>query len=88
MVPRMNFTELSEATSNFSTNNSNELGKIKMMYKVVLPNGSSFQLRELLALGTLKHNNLVPILGSVEKEGKTSSVQIYIECQRYQILEV
>ena len=42
MVPRMNFTNLSEATSNFSTNNSVELGKIGMMYKAVLPNGSPF----------------------------------------------
>ena len=42
MVPRMNFTKLSEATSNFSTNNSVELGKIGMMYKAVLPNGSPF----------------------------------------------
>ena len=44
MVPRINFTELSEATSNFSTYISIELGKIGMMYKVVLPNGSPLQL--------------------------------------------
>ncbi len=92
MVTRMNFTELSEATSNFSKDNAIGLGKIGMMYKAVLPNGSllavkrlhdcqSFEkefISELLALGRLRHNNLVPHLGILQrKEGKASGVQIY-----------
>ena len=71
----MNFTEFSEATSNFSTSNAIGLGKIGMMCKAMLPDGSPFAIKrlygcplfekqfisKLLALGTLKHNNLVPI---------------------------
>ena len=41
----MNFTELSEATSNFSKDNAIGLGKIGMMYKAVLPNGSQLAVK-------------------------------------------
>ena len=38
MVTRMSFTEISEATSYFKTNNVIGMGKIGMMYKAVIPN--------------------------------------------------
>ena len=74
MVTRMSLTELHEAIGNFNTGNIIGLGKFGMMYKGVLPNGwphtikrfydsQSFErqsVSELLALGMLKHNNIVP----------------------------
>ena len=73
----MNFTELSEATNNFSTDNAIGLGKMGVMYKAVLPNVSPFAVKrlhgcqsfektficELFALGRLRHNNIIPLLG-------------------------
>nr|POE98445.1 putative inactive leucine-rich repeat receptor-like protein kinase [Quercus suber] len=44
MVTKMNFMELSEATNNFSTDNTIGLGKMGVMYKAVLPNGSPLAL--------------------------------------------
>uniref|UniRef100_A0A2N9I9W7 Integrase catalytic domain-containing protein n=1 Tax=Fagus sylvatica TaxID=28930 RepID=A0A2N9I9W7_FAGSY len=92
MVTRMNFTELSEATSNFSKGNAIGLGKIGMMYKAVLPNGSQLAVKrlhscqsfekefisELLALGRLRHNNLVPILGFCRERKEKLLVYKYI----------
>ena len=92
MVSRMNFIEFSEATSNFSTNNAIGLGKIGMMYKAVLPNGSPLAVKrlygcqlfekqfisKLLALATLKHNNLVPILGFYRERKEKLLVYKYI----------
>ena len=62
---------------NFSIDNAIGMGKIGVMYIAILPNGSllvvkrshgcqSFEkqfISELLALGTLRHNNIVPLLG-------------------------
>ena len=62
---------------NFSIDNAIGMGKIGVMYIAILPNGSllavkrshncqSFEkqfISELLALGTLRHNNTVPLLG-------------------------
>ncbi|GMY33035.1 probably inactive leucine-rich repeat receptor-like protein kinase At5g48380, partial [Fagus crenata] len=92
MVTRMNFTELCEATSNFSKGNAIGLGKIGMMYKAVLPNGSQLAVKrlhgcqsfdkqfisELLALGRLRHNNLVPILGFCKERKEKLLVYKYI----------
>ncbi|KAL4631878.1 hypothetical protein ACB092_04G009900 [Castanea dentata] len=75
MVTKMNFQELSEATNNFSTDNAIGLGKMGVMYKAVLPNGSPLAVKrlhgcqsfeknficELLALGSLRHNNIIPL---------------------------
>ena len=75
MVTKMSLTELHKATGNFNTSNIIGLGKFGMMYKGVLSNGrphaikrlhdsQSFErqfLSELLALGILKHNNIVPL---------------------------
>ncbi|XP_023922041.1 probably inactive leucine-rich repeat receptor-like protein kinase At5g48380 [Quercus suber] len=92
MVTKMNFTELSEATTNFSTNNALGLGKIGVMYKGTLPNGSllavkrlhgcqSFEKQficELLALGTMRHNNIVPLLGFCRERKEKLLVYQYI----------
>ena len=83
MVIRMNFIELKEATNNFCIDNAIGLGKIGVMYKAMLPNGSPIVVKrlhdcqsfdkqficDLLALGRLRHNNIVPLLGFY-REGK------------------
>ncbi|XP_030940246.1 probably inactive leucine-rich repeat receptor-like protein kinase At5g48380 [Quercus lobata] len=77
LVSIMNIIELSEATGNFSIGNVIGFGKIGMMYKGVLSNGRPSAIKrllnsqcfekqfisELLALGRLRHNNIVPLLG-------------------------
>ena len=91
-VTRMNFTELSKASNNFSTNNAIGPGKIGVMYKAMLPNGSllavkrlhdcqSFEkqfISELLALGRLRHNNIVPLLGFCRERKEKLLVYKYI----------
>jgi len=88
----MNFTELSEATDDFSIDNVIGMGKIGVMCKAVLPNGSllamkrlhgcqSFEkqfISELLALGTLRHNNIVPLLGFCNARKEKLLVYQYI----------
>ncbi|XP_023921873.2 probably inactive leucine-rich repeat receptor-like protein kinase At5g48380 [Quercus suber] len=92
MVIRMNFTELKEATNNFCTNNAIGLGKIGVMYKAMLPNGSHLAVKrlhgcqsfdkqficELLALGKLRHNNIVPLLGFCRERKEKLLVYQYI----------
>ncbi len=92
MVTRMSLTELSEATDNFSIHNVIGLGKIGTMYKAVLPNcwplavkrlhncqSSEKQfLSELSALGILRHDNLVPLLGYCREQNETFLVYKYI----------
>ena len=92
LVSIMNIIELSEATSNFSICNVIGFGKIGMMYKGVLSNGrphaikrlhdsQSFErqfLSELLALGILKHNNIVPLLGYCRERKEKLLVYKYI----------
>ncbi|KAM3750030.1 hypothetical protein ACB098_04G006900 [Castanea mollissima] len=89
MVTKMNFQELSEATNNFSSDNAIGLGKMGVMYKAVLPNGSPLAVKrlhgcqsfeknficELLALGRLRHNNIIPLLGFCRK--KTEKLLVY-----------
>ena len=91
-VTRVNFTELSEASNNFSPDNAIGLGKIGVMYKAMLPNGSllavkrlhdcqSFEkqfISELLALGRLRHNNIVPLLGFCRERKEKLLVYQYI----------
>ncbi len=81
-MTKMSLTELSEATANFSTGNVIGMGKIGMMYKGVHSNGWSLAIKrvhdsqsfetqfvsELLALGRLKHNNIVPLLGYCKEQ--------------------
>ena len=92
MVTRISLTELHEATGNFNTGNVIGLGKFRMMYKGVLPNGwphaikglhdsKSFEKQyvyELLALGILKHNNIVPLLGYCRERKEKLLVYKYI----------
>ena len=92
MVTRMSLTELSEATDNFSIHNVIGLGKNGTMYKAVLPNcwplavkrlhncqSSEKQfLSELSALGILRHDNLVPLLGYCREQNETFLVYKYI----------
>ena len=92
MVIRMNFTELKEATNNFCTDNVIGLGKIRVMYKAMLPNGSPFAVKrlhgcqsldkqficELLALGRWRHNNIVPLLGYCKERKEKLLVYQYI----------
>ncbi|XP_030940245.1 probably inactive leucine-rich repeat receptor-like protein kinase At5g48380 [Quercus lobata] len=92
MITRMSFTELREATGNFNTHNFIGLGKIGIMYKAVLPNGwplavkrfyesPSFEkqfVSELFALGRLRHNNLVPLLGYCKERKEKLLVYKYI----------
>ncbi|KAK7833227.1 putativeinactive leucine-rich repeat receptor-like protein kinase [Quercus suber] len=91
-VTRVNFTELNEASNNFSTDNTIGPGKIGVMYKAMLPNGSlpavkrlhdcqSFEKQfksELLALGRLRHNNTVPSLGFCREREEKLLVYQYI----------
>ena len=92
MVTKMNFMEFSEATNNFSTDNTIGLGKMGVMYKAVLPNGSPLAVKrlhgcqsfeknficELLALGRLRHNNIIPLLGFCRERTEKLLVYQYI----------
>ncbi|GMY32962.1 probably inactive leucine-rich repeat receptor-like protein kinase At5g48380 [Fagus crenata] len=92
MVTEMSLTEISEATGNFSIGNVIGLGKIGVMYKGVLSNGrllaikrlhdsQSFEkqfVSELLTLGILRHNNIVPLLGYCREKKETLLVYKYI----------
>ncbi|KAM4105643.1 hypothetical protein ACB094_04G007300 [Castanea mollissima] len=92
MVTKMNFMELSEATNNFSTDNTIGVGKMGVMYKAVLPNGSPLAVKrlhgcqsfeknficELLALGRLRHNNIIPLLGFCRERTEKLLVYQYI----------
>ncbi|XP_075662561.1 probably inactive leucine-rich repeat receptor-like protein kinase At5g48380 [Castanea sativa] len=91
-VTRLNFTELSEASNNFSPNNAIGPGKIGVMYKGMLPNGSLLAIKrlhgcqslekqficELLTLGTMRHNNIVPLLGFCRERKEKLLVYQYI----------
>ncbi|KAJ6859722.1 hypothetical protein NC651_036117 [Populus alba x Populus x berolinensis] len=76
-VPRMSYTDLKDATNNFSENNIIGQGKIGMLYKAALPSGYLFAVKklhscrileeqfvlELKTLGSLRHVNLLQLLG-------------------------
>nr|XP_034889417.1 probably inactive leucine-rich repeat receptor-like protein kinase At5g48380 [Populus alba] len=76
-VPRMSYTDLKDATNNFSENNIIGQGKIGMLYKAALPSGHLFAVKklhscrileeqfvlELKTLGSLRHVNLLQLLG-------------------------
>ena len=92
MVTRMSFTEISEVIGYFNKNNVIGMGKIGMMYKAVLPNCwplavkrlnncQSYEtqfLYELSALGILRHDNLVPLLGYCSEQNEKLLVYKYI----------
>ncbi|KAJ6865775.1 hypothetical protein NC652_037327 [Populus alba x Populus x berolinensis] len=76
-VTRMSYADLKDATDNFSENNVIGEGKMGMLYKASLPNGyvlavkklhdSRFleeqSISELKILGSLRHINVLPLLG-------------------------
>ncbi|XP_034924105.1 probably inactive leucine-rich repeat receptor-like protein kinase At5g48380 [Populus alba] len=76
-VPRMSYSDLKDATNNFSENNVIGQGKIGMLYKAALPSGYLFAVKklhncrileehfvfELKTLGSLRHVNLLQLLG-------------------------
>nr|TKS00499.1 putative inactive leucine-rich repeat receptor-like protein kinase [Populus alba] len=73
----MSCTDLKDATNNFSENNVIGQGKIGMLYKAALPSGNLFAVKklhncrileeqfvlELKTLGSLRHVNLLQLLG-------------------------
>nr|POE98447.1 putative inactive leucine-rich repeat receptor-like protein kinase [Quercus suber] len=91
-VIRMSFTEISQATGNFNIHKVIGLGKIGMMYKAMIPNcwplavkrltncqsHETQFLSELSALGILRHDNLVPLLGYCSEQNEKLLVYKYI----------
>ncbi|OMP10853.1 hypothetical protein COLO4_04218 [Corchorus olitorius] len=77
LVSRMSYSDLDEATNNFSADNIIGFGQMGTTYKATLPNGwllaikrlSNIQtfdehfITELKTVGRLRHDNLVPLLG-------------------------
>ncbi|KAJ0972232.1 hypothetical protein J5N97_020191 [Dioscorea zingiberensis] len=76
-VSKMKFNDLMKATNDFSKENIIGTGRTGTIYKAVLPDGSVFAVKRLLetqhsekqfisemaTLGSVKHQNLVPLLG-------------------------
>ncbi|KAJ6371676.1 hypothetical protein OIU77_002067 [Salix suchowensis] len=76
-VTRMSYADLNDATDSFSENNAIGQGKVGILYKASLPNGyvlavkklHAFQfleeqfISELKILGSLRHINLLQLLG-------------------------
>ncbi|XP_058092499.1 probably inactive leucine-rich repeat receptor-like protein kinase At5g48380 [Magnolia sinica] len=76
-VPKMRLTNLLKTTQNFSENSIIRSGRAGIMYKAMLLDGSSLAIRrlhdseyshkefmsEMTMLGSLKHRNVVPLLG-------------------------
>ncbi|KAG2672684.1 hypothetical protein I3843_13G047100 [Carya illinoinensis] len=76
-VSKMKFNDLMKATSNFTKDNIIGLGRTGTMYKAVLDDGTSLMVKrlqesqhsekefmsEMATLGSVKHQNLVPLLG-------------------------
>ncbi|KAH0649761.1 hypothetical protein KY284_029673 [Solanum tuberosum] len=77
IVTRMSFMELSKATLNFSQDNEIGNGMLGKVYKALVPNGWTVAIKrfhvsedleeefvsEITTLGSLRHPNLVPLIG-------------------------
>uniref|UniRef100_A0A2N9FYS5 Protein kinase domain-containing protein n=1 Tax=Fagus sylvatica TaxID=28930 RepID=A0A2N9FYS5_FAGSY len=77
IVANISFARLSEATNNFSANNVIGSGKMGTVYKAMLLDGTILAVKrlqasqhyenqlisEVMTLGRLRHNNLVPLMG-------------------------
>ncbi|KAL2330130.1 hypothetical protein Fmac_017711 [Flemingia macrophylla] len=76
-ISKMNLSDLMKATDNFSKSNIIGSGRSGTVYKAVLPDGTSLMVKrlqesqhsekeflsEMSTLGSVKHRNLVPLLG-------------------------
>ncbi|KAJ0969350.1 hypothetical protein J5N97_022227 [Dioscorea zingiberensis] len=76
-VSKMKFSDLMKATNNFHKENIIGTGRTGTMYKATLPDGSSLSIKrlqdtqhsekefisEMATLGSVKHQNLVPLMG-------------------------
>ncbi|KAF9663104.1 hypothetical protein SADUNF_Sadunf17G0003800 [Salix dunnii] len=91
-VTRMSYADLNEATDNFSESNVIGQGKVGILYKASLPNGyvlavkklHDFQfleeqfISELKILGSLRHINLLPLLGFCIEQNQRFLVYKYM----------
>uniref|UniRef100_A0A6N2LN56 Protein kinase domain-containing protein n=1 Tax=Salix viminalis TaxID=40686 RepID=A0A6N2LN56_SALVM len=91
-VTRMSYADLNDATDSFSENNAIGQGKVGILYKASLPNGyvlamkklHAFQfleeqfISELKILGSLRHINLLPLLGFCIEQNKRFLVYEYM----------
>lgn len=76
-ISKMRLSDLMKATNNFHKNNIIATGRTGTMYRAVLPDGCSLMVKrlqdsqrsekefvsEMNTLGTVKHRNLVPLMG-------------------------
>ena len=77
MATKISFMKLSRATNNFSANNVIASGKTRIVYKAMLPYSTFMAVKrlhasqhyenqfisELITLASLRHKNLVPLMG-------------------------
>ncbi|PHU10965.1 hypothetical protein BC332_17895 [Capsicum chinense] len=92
IVTRMSFMELSKATSNFSQENEIGNGMLGKMYKALVPNGWTVAIKrlhvsedleeefvsEITTLGSLRHPNLVPLIGFCSEWNERLLVYTYM----------
>ncbi|KAK4337586.1 hypothetical protein RND71_042073 [Anisodus tanguticus] len=92
IVTRMSFMELSKATSNFSLENEIGKGMLGKVYKALVPNGWTVAIKrlqsyenleeefvsEITTLGSLRHPNLVPLIGFCSERDERLLVYKYM----------
>ncbi|MCD7456541.1 hypothetical protein HAX54_032128 [Datura stramonium] len=91
-VTRMSFMELSKATSNFSLENEIGKGMLGKVYKALVPNGWTVAIKrlqctedleeefvsEITTLGSLRHPNLVSLIGFCSERDERLLVYKYM----------
>ncbi|XP_055824617.1 probably inactive leucine-rich repeat receptor-like protein kinase At5g48380 isoform X2 [Solanum dulcamara] len=92
IVTRMSFMELSKATSNFSQDNEIGNGMMGKVYKALVPNGFTVAIKrlhvsedleeefvsEITTLGSLRHPNLVSLIGFCSERDERLLVYKYM----------
>ncbi|PHT75116.1 hypothetical protein T459_18638 [Capsicum annuum] len=92
IVTRMSFVELSKATSNFSQHNEIGNGMLGKVYKALVPNGWTVAIKrfhvsedleeefvsEIKTLGSLRHPNLLPLIGFCSERNERLLVYKYM----------
>ncbi|XP_059287195.1 probably inactive leucine-rich repeat receptor-like protein kinase At5g48380 [Lycium ferocissimum] len=92
IVTRMSFMELSKATSNFSQDNEIGNGMLGKVYRALVPNGWTVAIKrlqssenleeefvsEITTLGSLRHPNLVPLIGFCSERDELLLVYKYM----------